>query len=112
MVPARAVLKLEIGEGFRSAFPDVQNNKFIEYAIGRSVEQIIDTGYWANGPTPGSFVFVDGVTGQMMPDPENPTAPYTMTKTDIERMGRNSRAAGRPNDRPAEFSTFTPMEGN
>jgi len=48
----------------------------------------------------------------MMPDPENPAAPYTMTKTDIERMGRNLRAAGRPNDRPAEFSTFTPMEGN
>ena len=92
MVPARAVLKLALTDGFRVAYPDVTNNTFIKYAIGRSVEDVIDTGYWANGPKPDTFVFVHGGTGQMLPDPENPAAPYTMTKADIERMGRNTRA--------------------
>ena len=95
MVPAKAVLRLLVRSDFVANYPDVANNKFIEYAIGRRIEEVVETGYWTNGPQKDTFVFVQASTGQMLPDPENPSGPYMMTKADIERMGRNARAQGR-----------------
>lgn len=92
MVPAKAVLKQVLTEGFQANFPDVSNNKFIQYALGRSLEDVIETGYWANGPEKDTFVFVHGPTGQMLPDPYSEGRPYTLTKDAIERMGRSKVA--------------------
>lgn len=111
MVPAKAVLKLELTEGFNASYPDVKNNKFVEYAIGRSIEETIETGYWANGPEKDTFVFVHGPTGQMLPDPEKPGSPYMMTKADIERMGRNARAQGRSSAAGPTFGGNTYGDG-
>jgi len=113
MVPIKAVLKLELEQGFREAFPDAQNNKFLNtWLVGADQSSILDTGYWANGPQKDTFVFVDGKTMEMVPDPEDVTRPYTLTKAEVERMGRTLRASGgnRGADAPVEFSTFTPME--
>lgn len=95
MAPVKAMLKMALSDGFRAAYPDVVNNKFVQYAIDRSIEDVIETGYWANGPEKDTFVFVHAATGQMLPDagnPYGPDRPYTLTKADIEQMGRNSRA--------------------
>lgn len=95
MAPIKAVLKLELDQGFVELFPEAAQNKFLHtWLVETDKARILDMGFWANGPKKDTFVFVDGATMEMVPDPEDLTRPYTLTKAEVEAMGRTLRASG------------------